>query len=69
MTRIGIKGLVGDQQIGGHWRQQSIGPGQIVGLSRGQEEAQRIAEGIDQRVDFCAQPALAAANCLVVIFF
>jgi len=66
---IGIKGLVGDQQIGGHLRQQSIGSGQIVGLSRGQEEAQRIAECIDQRVDFRAQPALAAANCLVVIFF
>ena len=66
---IGIEGLVGDQQIGGHLRQQRIGSGQIVGLSGGQEEAQRVAKGIDQCVDFGAQPALAAANRVVVIFF
>ena len=35
----------------------------------GQQEAQRVAEGVDQSVDFGAQSALAAADRLIVIFF
>ena len=35
---IGIMGLVGDQQPGGHLRQQGVGAGQVVSLSRGQQE-------------------------------
>jgi len=35
----------------------------------GQQEAQRVAEGVDQSVDFGAQSALAAADRLIVILF
>jgi hypothetical protein len=40
-----------------------------MGLSRGQQEAQRIAERVDQSVDFGAQSAFTAADRLIVIFF
>jgi len=39
-----------------------------MGLSWGQQEAQRVAERVDQSVDFGAQSALAAADRLIVIF-
>ena len=68
-TPIGIVGLVGDQHLGGHLRQQRISADEIMGLSRGQQEAQRIAERVDQSVDFGAQSAFAAADRLIVIFF
>ena len=67
--RVSIEGLVGDQRISGHLRQQGIGSDQIVGLPRRQQESQRVAEGVDQGVDFCAQPAAAFADRLVLIFF
>ena len=51
---VGIVGFVGDQDLGGHLRQQRIGAGEIMRLSRGQQEAQRIAERVDQSVDFGA---------------
>ncbi len=66
---VGILGLVGDRQVGGHLRMQGIGSGQIVNLSGGQQEAQRVAEGVDQGMDLDAQPALAATHRLIVIFF
>jgi hypothetical protein len=50
-------------------RQQRISPGQVVRLSGGQQEAQRIAECIGQRVDLRAQAAAAAANRLILNFF
>ena len=58
-----------DQQVGGHMRQQRISPGQVVRLSRGQQQAQRIAERVNQRMDLAAQTAAAAAKCLVLSFF
>ena len=47
-TLVGVIVLVGDQHLGGHLRQQRIGAGQTMGLSEGQQEAQRVAEGVDQ---------------------
>ena len=67
--RVSIESLVGDQRISGHLRQQRVGSDQIMGLSRRQQERQRVAECVDQGVDFCAQPAAAFADCLVLIFF
>jgi hypothetical protein len=55
---ISIIGLVGDQDLGSHLRQQRIGSGEIVNLSRGQKEAQRIAESVDQSVDLVLNPPL-----------
>jgi hypothetical protein len=66
---IGIVGFVGDQHPGGHLRQQRIGADEIMGLSRGQQEAQRIAERVDQSMDFSAQSAFAAADRLIIVFF
>jgi hypothetical protein len=40
-----------------------------MGLSRGQQEAQRIAERVDQSMDFGAQSALATADRLITVFF
>src|SRR5215813_8057005 len=68
-ARVGIIGFVGDQQVGGHLWQQSIGPGQIVNLAWGQKEAQRVAEGVDESVDVGAQSTLAAAERLIFVFF
>ena len=66
---VGIIGFVGDQDLGGHLRQQRIGAGEIMSLSRGQQEAQRIEERVDQSMDFGAQSALATADLLIVVFF
>ena len=68
-TAIGIKGAIGDQQVGGHMRQQRINPSQVVRLSRRQQKAQRITERVDQRMDLGAQTAAAAAKGLVLSFF
>src|SRR6516164_382276 len=61
--------LCGDQDLGGHLRQQRIGAGEIMGLSRDQQEAQRIAERVGQGMDFGAQSALATADRLIIVFF
>ena len=68
-SAIGIEGAICDQQVGGHVRQQRISPGQVVRLSRRQQEAQRIAERVDQRMNLGAQTAAAAAKRLVLNFF
>jgi hypothetical protein len=66
---IGVKRLVGDQGIGLHARQEVIGPDKIMRLAAGQEEADRVAQRIDQGVDFGAQSAPRAADCLVFAGF
>jgi len=68
-TGIGVKGFVGDQLVGRHLRQQRVGAKEIVGLSRGQQESERIAERIDQSMDFGAQPAAAKSDRLILVFF
>ena len=40
-----------------------------MGFAAGQEEADRVAEGIDKRVDLGAQPAPRAADGLVFAKF
>jgi hypothetical protein len=67
--RVGIEGLVGQQGLGRHIRQQRVGTFQIVGLARRQEEVQRIAQRIDKRMYLGAQPAFAAPDRLVFAVF
>ena len=43
---VGIEGFVGQQSVGLHVRQQRVSPLQIMGLARGQEEAEWIAQSI-----------------------
>jgi len=67
---VGIEGFVSQQSIGFHVRQQGVGALQIMGLTRSQEEADGIAQGIDQGMDLGAQPAFAAADRLIrAVFF
>jgi hypothetical protein len=42
---------------------------QVMGLAFGQEEAERIAESIDQGVDLGAQSAFAASDRLIFVVF
>ena len=53
---VGIERFVGDQRVGLHRGQEVVGADQIMRLSAGQEEVDRVAERIDQGVDFGAQP-------------
>ena len=66
---LGVERLIGDQRFGLHCWQQLVGTQKIVRLAAGQGEANRIAERIDQRVDFGAQSAARAADRLVLAGF
>lgn len=66
---IGIKGLVGQQSVGCHLRQQRVGALQIMGLSWRQQKSQRVAQGVDKGVNLGAQPAFASPDRLVLACF
>lgn len=66
---VGIEGFVGQQGVSLHVRQQGVGALQVVGLARRQEEADRIAQSIDQGMDLGAQPAFASADRLIFAVF
>ena len=66
---IGVEALVSDQGVGLHPGQQMIRPDQIVGLPAGQVEADRVAERIDQGVDFGAQSAAGSSDRLILTGF
>jgi hypothetical protein len=51
---VGIERFVGNEDISLHVGQKLVGADQIVSLATGQMEADRVAEGIDQRVDLGA---------------
>ena len=50
-------------------RQQRIRALQVMGLTGGQKEGERIAEGVDQGMNFGAQSAFAAPDRLVFAVF
>jgi len=66
---IGIESLVCQQGVSLHLGQKLVGTLQIMGLSRRQEESQRISKGVDHGVDFGAQSAFAAPDRLVFAIF
>jgi hypothetical protein len=66
---IGVEGFISQQDIGFHLWQQRVGTFQIVRLTSGEEERKRIAQCIDHKMDFCAQPAFAAPDRLVFAVF
>ena len=68
-ARVGVERLVGDQRVGLHRGQQVVGPFQVVCLAAGQEEADRVAQRVDQGVDLGAQPAARASDRLVLAGF
>ena len=66
---VGVVCLVGDQRIGRHRGQEVVCSHQVVRFAAGQEEAERIAERIDQCMDLGAQSAPRAPDCLVLTGF
>ena len=68
-TLIGIKGFVRQQSVGFHPRQQLVSAFQIMSLARRQQEGERIAQRVDQGMDFGAQSSFAAPDRLVFAGF
>jgi hypothetical protein len=66
---IGIEGFIGQQGISFHLRQERVGTFEIMRLTAGQEERKRITQCVDHEMDFCAQPAFAAPDRLVLAIF
>ena len=66
---VDVVRLVGDQRVGGELRQKCIGAEQVMCLPRSEQEADRVAERVDQGMDLGAQPAFAAADRLVFAIF
>ena len=64
----GIEGHVGDHRIGGDRGEKRIGAVEIMGLSRGEVEAGRIAERIDGGIDLGAQSPSASPDGLRAVF-
>jgi len=67
--RIGVVGLIGEQ---GAWIgavDQRLRAGQIVRLPRRKHQFDRIAQGIDQGMDFGGQSAAGSADRLPPFFF
>lgn len=65
----GIKGLIGDDDIGFESRQKGISALQIMSLTRRQMKARRVAERVNRGVDFGAQSASRAPDRLVFAVF
>ena len=62
---IGVVTLVGEGDVGGEAFDQLVGKGDVAALSRGADQAHRIAERV-AGVDFGAQAAAGAAKALGV---
>ena len=62
---VGIEGLIGEQHISLHVRQELVSPNQVMCLTTGQMKANRIAERINQGMDFGAQSAARPPDRLV----
>lgn len=66
---VSIEGLIREQGTGLKSRQKRISACQIMRLSGREMEAGRIAQRIHYGVNFRAQSAFAAADCLVLVVF
>jgi hypothetical protein len=55
--RLGIVALVAQDIVCGQVGDEGFGLGDVARLSRRQDEAQRIAQGIDDGMDLGGQPA------------
>ena len=66
---VGVVTLVGKHSFRLDKRQQRLGLGDVVDLTAREAECQRIAEGIDDHVDFRRQPAARTADSLIEPLF
>ena len=62
---VGVISLVAEQGFGLDLRQQRVGLRDVMDLPTGEAERQRIAQGIDDHMDFGREPAARAANGLI----
>ena len=67
--RVGVVGLITNQGMRIGIVEQQLGASQIVGLPRREPHLDRIAEGIDEGVDFGGQSAARSADRLLAVFF
>ena len=66
---VGVEGLVGDQSAGIDGFDQRFGTREIVILARAEHHLDRIAEGVDEGVNFGGQSSTRSADRLRIIFF
>jgi len=66
---ISVERLVGDQQISLHARQKLIGANQVMGLASAQGECRRVAQGINEGMNFGAQSAAGSPDGLIFAGF
>src|SRR5271165_3006820 len=66
---VGVERLVGDQSAGIDGFDERLSASQIVILARAEHHLDRIAEGVDQRVNFGGQSAAGSADGLRTVFF
>ena len=62
---VGVISLVGEQGFWLDLRQQRVGLRDVMDLSTREAERQRIAQGVDDHMDFRREPAARAANGLI----
>ena len=62
---VGVITLVGEQGFGLDKRQQRVGLRDVMDLPTREAERQRIAQGVDDHMDFRREPAARAADGLV----
>ena len=66
---IGIVGLVGEHASGSTSSIRWLGLAEILSLARREQKLDRVAERIDQGVDFGGQSAAGSADGLRAVFF
>jgi len=67
---IGVIGLVGDDDgAAGEIGQERFGAGQVMGLSRRNQELERPALAVDPRVDFRGEPAATSPHTTIATLF
>ena len=66
---VGVEGLVGDQSAGINGFDQRLGASEIVILACAEHHLDRIAEGIDERMNLGGQSAAGSADSLRTVFF
>ena len=66
---IAVVALVADDGLRVDFRHERLGLRDVVDLSGGQADDERVAERVDDDVDFRRQPAARAPDRLVAVFF
>ena len=66
---VGVERLVGDQSAGIDGFDERLSASQIVILARAEHHLDRIAKGVDERVNLSGQSAAGSADGLRAVFF